>query len=134
VGLFASREYIRRRGQPRRLGDLARHDCVLFRARGGRTTWQLLDGEREQKVEVTGPLEVDEIPSAHQAVVAGVGIGPISFLLSARMPNLVRVLPKYVFPDIPVSLVWPGKRLQPASVVLFRDFLAARLASLGLDA
>ncbi|MGH7841672.1 MAG: LysR family transcriptional regulator [Candidatus Binataceae bacterium] len=129
-GLFASREYVRRRGQPQRLADLAKHDCVLFRGQDGKAILRLLDGEREHRVEVTGPFTVDEIPAAHQAVLAGVGIGPISFFVSARMRGLVRILPKYATADIPVSLVSPSKRLEPASVVLMRDFLAAKLTRL----
>lgn len=129
-GLFASREYVRRRGRPQRLADLAKHDCVLFRSPDGKATWRLFEGEREYRVEVTGPLDVDEIPSAHQAVSAGIGIGPVSFFVSSRMRGLLRILPSYVTADIPVSLVSPSKRLEPARVVLLRDFLAAKLAAL----
>lgn len=130
LGLFASRDYVRRKGRPQRLADLAKHDCVLFRSQGGKTTWRLFDGQREHAVEVTGSLAVDEIPAAHQAVLAGVGIGFISFFVSSRLRSLVRVLPKYTAADAPVSLVSPSKRLEPARVVLLRDFLAAKLASL----
>lgn len=129
-GLFASRDYVRRRGRPQKLADLAKHDCVLFRSRGGKAIWHVRDGERERTIEVTGPLDVDEIPSAHQAVLAGVGIGFMSFFASARMRGLVRILPRYVSADIPVSLVSPSKRLEPARVVLFRDFLAAHMTAL----
>lgn len=129
-GLFASRDYVRRRGRPQKLADLAKHDCVLFRSRGGKATWHLRDGERERTIEVTGPLDVDEIPSAHQAVLAGVGIGFMSFFASSRTRGLVRILPRYVSSDIPVSLVSPSKRLEPARVVLLRDSLAAHLTAL----
>jgi DNA-binding transcriptional LysR family regulator len=128
-GLFASREYVARNGRPRRPADLANHNCVLFRGQGGRDTWRLADGSRELTVEVTGSLEVDDISSMHQAVQAGIGIGIISFFSSARMEGLVRILPKYVGGEVPISLVSPSRRLEPARVVLFRDFLAARLAS-----
>ena len=128
-GLFASRSYVRRRGQPRSPADLERHDCVMFRSQGGKVRWRLLDGKQEQVIEVSGPIAVDDIPSAHQAIVSGIGVGPISFFMSSRLPNLVRVLPRYVLADLPVSLVSPSKRLEPARVVLFRDFLAAELGN-----
>ncbi len=130
TGLFASRGYVARNGLPRTPADLAQHDCVLFRSQGGKATWRLSDGEREHLVEVTGRIEVDEIPSLHQAVLNGIGIGSISFFSSARMRGLVRVLPNYVTGELPVSLVSPSRRLEPARVVLLRDFLAAKLASL----
>jgi DNA-binding transcriptional LysR family regulator len=129
-GLFASREYVRRRGQPDKLADLVKHECVLFRGRGGKATWHLRDGDRVRSVEVTGVFDVDEIPSAHQAVRAGLGIGFMSFFASAHGRGLVRILPRYVSSDIPVSLVSPSKRLEPARVVLLRDFLAVHLAAL----
>lgn len=34
IGLFASPAYLERAGRPRRLSDLARHDCILYRAAG----------------------------------------------------------------------------------------------------
>jgi DNA-binding transcriptional LysR family regulator len=129
-GLFASREYVRRHGQPQKLADLAKHECVLFRGRGGKALWHLRDGDRVRSVEVTGAFDVDEVPSAHQAVRAGLGIGFISFFASARVRGLVRILPRYVSSEMPVSLVSPSKRLEPARVVLLRDFLAAQLAAL----
>ena len=92
--------------------------------------WRLSNGEREAAVEVSGPFQANEIPSVHQAIVAGIGIGPISLFASARMRGLVRVLPKYVSADVPVSLVSPSKRLEPACVPLLREFLAAKLTSL----
>lgn len=129
-GLFASRAYVRRRGQPRELADLARHDCVLFRSRGGRATWHLRDGEREHAIDVTGPISVDEIPSAHQAVCAGLGIGWVSFFAAAKIHGLVRILPRYASAEIPVSVVSPSKRLEPARVVLLRDSLITQLTAL----
>ena len=103
---------------------------MLFRGRGGKATWHLHDGERMRSVEVTGPLDVDEIPSAHQAVFAGVGIGFMSFFVSAPRRELVRILPRVASSEIPVSVVSPSKRLEPASVVLLREFLAANLQAL----
>jgi hypothetical protein len=55
-------------------------------------------------VEVAGSIEVEEIPSLHLAIVAGLGIGQVSFFSSARM-NKVRILPQYIFSDLCPS-VW----------------------------
>ncbi len=129
-GLFASREYVRRRGQPKKLADLVRHDCVLFRSHGGKTTWHLRDGDRERAIEVAGPLDVDEVPTGHQAVLAGSGIGFISFFVASRMRDIVRILPRYVSSDMPVSVVSPSKRLEAARIVLLRDFLVSHLTAL----
>jgi DNA-binding transcriptional LysR family regulator len=128
TGLFASRDYVERRGRPRKLSELAKHNCVLFRSHGNTDTWHLFDDQREHRIDVSGSLEVDEIPSLHQAVLAGLGIGSISLYSSSRMNGLTRILPAFVSGELPISLVSPSKRLEPARVVLLRDFLAARLS------
>jgi len=130
TGLFASNEYVRRRGRPRQPADLANHNCVLFRGQGGRDLWRLRDGNREYRVEVTGSLEVDEIPALQKAVLAGIGIGPFALSRGPQTEGLLRILPRYTYAHLPISLVSPSKRLEPARVVLLRDFLAARLSSL----
>ena len=73
---------------------------------------------------------MDDIPSLHQAVLAGIGIGGISLLATAAMRGLVRILPSYLLSDVPVSPVWPSRRLEPACVTLLREFLAPKLAAL----
>jgi DNA-binding transcriptional LysR family regulator len=129
TGLFASKEYIKGHGRPQKLSDLTRHKCILFRSQHGKDTWRLHAADREVRIEVAGSLEVDDIPSLHHAIVAGMGIGQVSFFSSSRMENLVRVLPQYIFSDLPISLVSPSKRLEPARVVLFREFMAAKLSA-----
>lgn len=130
TGLFASPDYIRRRGQPRTPEALSKHNCVLFRGRNGKDTWRLSDGRRQYEVNVTGSLEVDEIPSLHKAVLAGIGIGSFSLARQSKTEDLVRVLPRYTYADLPINLVSPSRRLEPARVVLLRDFLVAKLSAL----
>ena len=130
TALFASRAYIKRRGIPRTPADLSHHNCVLFRSPDGKDVWRLRDGKREFPVEVSGSISVDEIRALHQAVLAGVGVGSISFFARSQMKGLERVLPRYTSGDLPISIVSPSRRLEPARVVLLRDFLAAGLAAL----
>jgi len=105
------------------------HNCVLFRGQRGRQIWRLRSTNRVCSVQVTGPLDVDDIPAAHQAILAGIGIGSISLFSSQRMEGLVRVLPSYIYADLPINLVWPSKRLEPARVVLLREFLVTKLSA-----
>ena len=129
TALFASPEYVRRRGRPQKPEDLPKHNCVFFRGQGGRDTWRLRDDNREYRIEVTGSLEVDEIPALHTAVRAGIGIGPFSLSSGSRVEGLVRVLSRFTYAHLPISLVSPSRRLEPARVVLLRDFLAEKLSS-----
>jgi hypothetical protein len=102
---------------------------VLFRGQGGRDTWRLRDDNREYRIEVTGSLEVDEIPALHTAVRAEIGIGPLSLSSGSRAEGLVRVLRRFTYAHLPISLVSPSTRLEPARVVLLRNFLAEKVSS-----
>jgi len=135
-GLCASQHYLRRRGNPGSLRELAEHDCVVIQrpepSEGGGAVWNLLKNNRRESVKVSGMLVVDDLTAACEAIRLGLGIGFIP-----RFPGLtdglVRILPQYSSPPVPVSVVWPSRRLEPARVVLFRDFLIAALLKVHWD-
>jgi DNA-binding transcriptional LysR family regulator len=130
TGLFASRDYLKRRGRPRSLADLAAHDCVLFRAERGRAVWDLVGPAGRQNVEVRGALGADDHPFVREAAAAGRGITllPI-FACSGPFadPGLVRVLGDYATAGAPLHLVYPSARFLPKRVALLRDLLVAEL-------
>ena len=57
IGLFASPAYLDRAGRPRRLSDLSRHDCILYRAAGTTAVWRLSGPRGEEEVSVRGRVE-----------------------------------------------------------------------------
>ena len=140
--LFASGAYLRKAGKPRRLADLARHRFVLVgQLHQQRDQVLHLSGPNgEETVAVTGPLVVDEMAFAADAVAAGVGIGllPEAYLgwairgsrRSAVKKDLVRVLPEYGSTGAELTLVSPPTAYEPARVRLFRDFLTEQLRPL----
>ncbi len=135
-GLYASPAYLRKRGHPRALSDLAEHECLLFRARGDTASWPLRGPKGEQHITVRGSISVDDLSFIVSAAVAGLGIGYLPFALVApplAEKKLVRVLPEFswVFSDL--SLVMPTGRHIPARVALLRDFLADELKRLFAD-
>lgn len=132
-GVFASPAYLRRRGHPRALADLANHECLLFRARGDTATWTLRGPKGEEHVAVRGAITVDELSFIVHAAEAGLGVGYLPFALAARPlaeKKLVRVLPEYSWVTADLSLVMPTGRHIPARVALLRDFLADELKRL----
>lgn len=130
-GLYASQEYLHRRGCPRTVLELADHDCIVIRrpeaSEGSGSTWSLYRGQHRQSVPVGGPLAVDDVMAAWEAVRLGIGIGLVP-MFGSFTAGLVRILPKYASLPVPISIVWPSRRLEPARVVLFRDFLVAALS------
>ncbi|HTM43376.1 MAG TPA: LysR family transcriptional regulator [Polyangiaceae bacterium] len=134
LGLYASADYLQRKGEPKVLSDLAQHDCVLFRGKNGRSTWQLLGPHGEESVEVKGSINVDEMLFVREAVQAGLGIGrlpPVEWGKScASVTQPKRVLPLYSVSGAGLFVVTSSLRNLPTRVALFRDTLIAELSAL----
>jgi DNA-binding transcriptional LysR family regulator len=129
-GLFASKSYLKRRGRPRRLADLTKHDCVMFRGRAGAATWKLEGPHGNEEVDVRGPVSADDFAFVVRAISAGLGIGQAPLFIARRDPvgrALERVLPDYVFPGAPLQIVMPSASFVPARVAVVRDFLFEHL-------
>jgi len=130
--LYASPEYVARRGMPETVADLAGHDCLLHRSRGGTDTWTLSGPTRDETVEVGGPLQADGMFFLAEAALAGGGIALLPTDIGEpdyHAGRLERVLPAYAVRGAAYYLVMPSSRLIPTHVLLFRDFLLARLAT-----
>lgn len=92
LGLFAHKDYLARRGEPRKLADLADHSLIGFdmetpflrAAQADLGAWS-----RENFA-----YRCDSNLAQMALVRAGAGIGGYQVGLAARDPNLVRVLPK----------------------------------------
>jgi DNA-binding transcriptional LysR family regulator len=132
LALYASAEYLDRRGRPKTLAELAKHDCILNRARGGGGTWTLHGPRGEEQVEVSGPIQADAMFFLMDAALAGGGIALLAQDVADseyRAGHLERVLPEYALRGGAYYLLMPSSRLIPAHVVLFRDFLIEHLAT-----
>jgi DNA-binding transcriptional LysR family regulator len=134
-GLFASPEYLAKRGTPSKVADLAAHDVVRFRAFGPRL---VLQGPRgaEEGIVVNGPVQADELLFVQRLVALGAGIGVLPLFFSscddhAPRGGLVRVLPDWALRGGVVHLVAPSARQEPRRVRLFRDFLLAQAKERG---
>ena len=135
TGLFASPEYIERRGAPKSLDELAAHDCILLRAPQQRAVWRLegLDGS-VSTVEVRGRISTDETLFVWQAVRSGLGIGILPLhavstcTAAGKIPPTVRVLPEYAIRRAELQVVTPSGTKRPHRVTLLRDFLIESLA------
>ena len=130
--LYAATSYLERRGVPRTVAELARHDAVLYRGNAGRGTWELVGPRGPERVEVQGPLSGDSVQFVFEAVVGGHGIGllpeQLISCISASTTPIQRVLPKFTSTGALQSLVHPSRHL-PKRVTLLREFLAEHLVS-----
>jgi len=129
-GLFASPAYLNATGRPRRLSDLERHECVLFRAGGTSVTWRLVGPRGEERVAVRGRIDTDEYALVRAMLLSSFGIGLAPLFMMAPLvqsAELERVLPKLAQRGASVHVVWPSRRFEPAAVVRYRQALEESL-------
>lgn len=123
--LVASPAYLERRGVPRSIDDLSRHDCVIADSDSSRGVWSFGD----LRLAVSGRLAVNDIRLARDAALAGLGIARLpSFLVGEDVlqGRLLRVLPQ--LPDTFGGLyaVYPSRRHLSTAVRSFVDFCIER--------
>ena len=128
--LLAAPGYIRRRGTPRTVAELAGHDCVIFRGRRGAGTWALTGPKGVERVEVSGPVSADDYAFLRQILLAGGGIGLLPWTTCTgdiERGRLVRILAEYSAPGGALHVVYPSAQYVPQRVALLRDFLVKGL-------
>ncbi|MFO0683797.1 MAG: LysR family transcriptional regulator [Sandaracinus sp.] len=123
--LVASPAYLARRGTPRRVADLARHDCVLTHGRDGVARWTLLGPRGPETVTVEGRAVAGDLHFARELVRAGAGIGIVALPPPDHVPpdasGLVRVLPEHELAAPKLFLVAPSTQRLPSRITLLRE-------------
>jgi DNA-binding transcriptional LysR family regulator len=130
--LYAAPAYLQARGQPRRLADLARHTCIVYRGTRGPMPWRLHGPRGPEQVGVSGQASADDLEFVAGLVLAGAGIGMLPEPLAAphvSARRLMPVLPSYAARAGALYVVIPTRDHVPARVALFRDHLIGELKS-----
>jgi DNA-binding transcriptional LysR family regulator len=128
----ASPAYLKRRGTPKTPRDLANHSCLQFGALSPTPYWEFHEAGKPHQVRIRGNFSSNQGAPVIEAARAGLGV---VFVLSYQVQALVAkgelrvVLQAYEAPAIPVSVILPSGRLQPARVRALADFLQARIGA-----
>ncbi|QSQ17941.1 LysR family transcriptional regulator [Myxococcus landrumensis] len=128
--LFASPHYLKEHGTPRRVEELASHDCIATRATDGHATWTLAQGRTKRRFTFAPRLYVSEFSAAYRAVLAGVGIAMLPESLCAQDVNkrhMSRVLDGWEGEAAGVYLLYRAHRSLTAAVRTCIDHLLAEL-------
>jgi len=132
--LCASPVYLRKRGPPRSVEDLGRHECVLFSPMAPKGVWSFRRSGRRHSVQVSGAFETDDMDAVHAAVTAGIGIGILPGYMvgdAIRRGRLVRLLRPYeVAAQSAIYLVYLPNRTLPTRVRALIDYLVERFGSI----
>ena len=130
AGVFASPQYLERRGRPRTVAALAEHECVLFQSPSGKAVWELVGPRGPERVEVRGAVNADDHHMVGEAAAAGQGLALLPIVACSGRDNavdLARVLPRHASPGGPLHLLYPSARFVPKRVALLRDQILREL-------
>lgn len=123
LGAYAHRDYLKRRGTPRKLDDLLQHELV-----GGDRDQTILQGFAALGHPVTPQafaLRTDDLIAYWEAVRAGLGIGFIADFAARTDPSVVSLLlPSLKIPPLPVWLTVHREIRTSHRIRAVYDFLA----------
>jgi DNA-binding transcriptional LysR family regulator len=134
VGLFASPDYIARRGMPQHPGELAKHECVNFRyqSTGQSLRWPFRDAQGITEFLPKPGITADVSDAVAAVMVAGGGIGMSPTYLSSMYVKrglLVQVLPEHSYDRSSITALWPESRRDNPNVRAFLKFLVELVPS-----
>ncbi|UCZ85534.1 LysR family transcriptional regulator [Pseudomonas sp. L5B5] len=127
-GLYASPDYLRAHGTPRQPAELAEHRALVYSWMTEQSPTQLLLSREGEvvKVELNASFHLNSLGAIHSALLAGAGLhaGPDWLLApSVRRGELVKLLPQWQLPTLPVHLVRLHSRFVPQRVTALCDWL-----------
>lgn len=124
----ASPGYLVERGTPQTPEDLRAHNCILYSLLATGSLWPF----EAQPVEVRGNFKVNSPEAVRSAVLDGLGIGLMPCWLfddALARGEVVQLLSDWTVPALPISALYPAKRLLPRRASVFMDFLAQAFAA-----
>jgi DNA-binding transcriptional LysR family regulator len=125
--VVATPKYLQGRKLPVEPADLALHDCVTLNARNNEADWDLVNGRKKTRIHVSGPISTRDFNSVDSLVHRGHGIGllPSTYCNEGLASGaLIRLLPTWASPQIPVFVVYSNRKFLPLRLKAFLDALA----------
>jgi DNA-binding transcriptional LysR family regulator len=130
--LYASPDYLARRGVPNSPEQLRDHDCILLSSIPSSARWQFRNNGKLLELDISSRVAVDSGEAALKLAIAGGGIARIGDIIVADAISEGRLVPVlkdcYVAERIPLSAVYPLGRHRMPKVRSFIEFLVERFA------
>jgi len=126
----ASPSYLKRNGAPKAPSDVKDHRCVRHTILTPRNDWQFRVGQRKVTIPITPVLTSNDIESALNACVGGLGLGMfLSYMVAphVRAGRMICVLEQFETEPVPVQIVYASSKLISTSVRAFADLCAKEL-------
>lgn len=129
--LYASPEYIKRRGSPKRPEDLDRHALITYgedmQSPVPASNWTMELGASADNPR-TPVLTVNNVYGLLLAVESGLGIAALPDYIVQGHSKAVRVLDDVAGPSFDTFFVYPEELRNSKRIAVFRDFLIRKVA------
>lgn len=127
--IVGSPAYLRKWGTPSKPEDLYQHSCIQMRVGDNSNyAWELGDGQALIRMDVPGPVRVNETEAAVDAALRGIGL---AYCLELRVRQelqegkLVHVLPQWSSMGEPFTVYYTSRHLTPVGLRPLIDTIRA---------
>ncbi len=134
--LVAAPDYLARRGIPQHPDDLRLHSIISQSVLMPNGEWRYRRNGKPARIALPARLEINDTHACIAAAEEGKGITiALSYMVDGalREGKLVPVLASFTPPPIPVSLVWPQRRMTVPKVRAFIEHATPKLRNRLLD-
>jgi DNA-binding transcriptional LysR family regulator len=129
--MVASPDYLRAKGEPKSLAELANHKCIGYRPQGsGRLyEWHVVDEGKEARVAPPGSVVITDAMAARELAIAGAGIAYLAEPMvrdDIRAGRLKWLLPEAASHEDGLFLYFPRRASMAPKVRAFIEAAKAR--------
>lgn len=125
--VVASPRYLKKRGVPRKPGELAGHDIIQFMSTSSLSEWRFVEGGKEVRIPHSSRYSTNSVDAA---VLYAEQDGGLAMVLAYQVAEALKagrlktLLAEFEPPPLPINLVYPTSRLLSAKVRAFIDVVA----------
>jgi len=126
--VVASPDYLRRRGVPVVVAELAEHDCLGGPGDANRELWMFTRNGKPETIGVEPRVRTGSGAGVVACAVAGLGVATVSMWMCGEElqdGRLTRILPEYALEPVDAYIVFPAGRRPSRKTKAFADALSA---------
>lgn len=123
-------DLLARQGMPSQPAELSAMRCIVFTTTPYGAVWPLLRDGVRMDIEIDGDVKSSNGEVMRDFLLAGLGLGMVPEFLARREladGSLVRVLPEWAGPPVPLHALWSGREL-PRKARVFLDHVIPHLS------
>ncbi|MFC7518330.1 LysR substrate-binding domain-containing protein [Herbaspirillum sp. GCM10030257] len=125
IMVCAAPRYLKRHGVPATPQDLQQHRCFVYSYASGHNRWPLRTADQSH-IAVNSTWRMNSTPFMKHFIIEGQGLGVLpEFVARPEIEDgrLVEVLEEVERPELKLYAVYPARKLVPAKVQVWIDFM-----------